>query len=60
MIGLGFLNFLYWVMLPTGLIYALYFLMDFSDLFQLLITYISVGMILAQVGNIGAAMACQN
>jgi hypothetical protein len=57
--GLGLLNVLYCVMLPLGLICALYFLSIFSELFQIIMVNISVGMLLAQVRGVGSATPIQ-
>jgi len=59
MLGLGLRNVLYWVMLLMGLIYALYFLSSFSELFQIIRVNFSLGTALATkrhgVGNVNPA-----
>jgi hypothetical protein len=52
MISLRLLNILYCVMLPMGLIYALYFLSIFSELFHIIRINISVGMPLAYIRGV--------
>jgi hypothetical protein len=61
MLGLGLWNVLYYVMLPMGLICALYFLSVFSKLFQIIRVNISVGMPLAYVRGVGSSVegVCQ-
>ena len=53
-LGLGLLNVLYCVMLPMGLIGALYFISIFSKLFQITKFNISLGMLLAYVRGVGS------